>query len=461
MLEFDITLVNVCTPAPSDQREGLEVYLPLGCLYLISALEQAGIQVDFRDYQTFSSGLSFPLDLDSFQSFLSDSAPIVGVSCMISMLPFVLLGTKRFKESHPEHKVILGGPGPSGVATAIVSSLPWIDMVVRGEGETTLVEVLKALKSGGDLGLIPGITYRDRSGIHHNRPRPRVRNLDEIAFPAHDRVNLSDYTNISIITGRGCPFKCAFCDVGPLWGNKAFFRSIDNVMEELDFLKSKYNLNSVHIGDDTFDLQRGRTETLCEEIKGLGLNWSCLARVDLMDEDLLDRMAKAGCDAVFLGIESGSDDVLKRINKKFTIEEATRKVEMFARYIPEVITSYIWGFPFETMEDFKLTLFSVVSMGYLGARVGLKLLSPMPMSPLGIEYRDQLEFSEDLCSVFASLGNVTPGKMSRRAEIPDEFKVFIKEYPDICAGFYYIKSNTIREKAEYLKRFSEKLGVPP
>jgi radical SAM superfamily enzyme YgiQ (UPF0313 family) len=183
-------------------------------------------------------------------------------------------------------------------------------------------------------------------------------------------------------------------------------------------------------------------------------------RVDLMDEVLLDRMAEAGCKSVFLGIESGSNVVLKAINKKFTIQEATRKIEMSKRYMDRVITSFIWGFPFETMEDFKLTILSVISMSYLGAMVGLKLLSPMPLSKLGIEYRDRLEFSEDLCSVFASLGNVTPGKMSRRAEIPEDFKAFIREYPDICAGFYYIRSDNIWEKADYVRRFAKKLGVP-
>jgi anaerobic magnesium-protoporphyrin IX monomethyl ester cyclase len=459
MSEHDVTLVNVSTVLPSQENEKPDVHLPLGCLYLISALERAGILVDFRDYQLFSRDKPYPLDLDCFQSFLAGCSPIVGISCMVSMLPFVLLGTRKFKESHPEHKVILGGPGPSGVAEVIVSSLPWIDIVVRGEGEATLVELIKALNNGGDLGAISGITYRDSSGIHHNQARPRLKNLDEVASPSYERINLSEYTRIPVITGRGCPFHCTFCDVGPLWENRTVFRSIENVMEELSLLKDKYGQNSVYVADDTFDLKRERTEAFCREIKRLGLNWSCLARVDLMDEALLEKMAGAGCDAVFLGIESGSNAVLKAINKEFTIQEATRKVEISTRYMARVITSFIWGFPFETMEDLKLTVFSVVSMSYLGARVGFKLLSPMPMSKLGIEYRDQLEFSEDLCSVFASLGNTAPGSISRRAEMPEEFKTFIKQYPDICAGFYYIKSDNIWEKADYVRKFSKKLGV--
>lgn len=460
MPKCDITLVNVSTAVASEDNRGLDLHVPLGCLYLISSLERAGVRVDFRDYQSFSKDMAFPLDIDAFQSFLADSAALVGVSCMVSMLPFVLLGTRKFKEAHPEYTIVLGGPGPSGVAEAIISSLPWIDVVVRGEGEVTLPELIEALKTGADLASVPGLTYREGSRTLYSEPRPRLTDLDGVAFPAYERVELSEYSKVPVITGRGCPFNCTFCDVGPLWGNRTVMRSIDNVMEELSLLRDRFGLDSVYMADDTFDLKRKRTDVFCGEIKELGLSWSCLARVDLMDEELLAAMAGAGCDGVFLGIESGSNAVLKAINKKFTIQEATRKVEMCTRYFDRVIASFIWGFPFETMEDLKGTVFSMLSMSYLGAMVGLKLLSPMPLSRLGVEYRDRLEFSEDLCSVFASLGNLTAGDTSRQAGLPEEFKAFIMEHPDICAGFYHIRSDNLREKADYVRKISRKLGAP-
>ena len=459
MPDPDITLVNVYSCLRHGEAPAPEVYLPLGCLYLIAALRDAGIRVEFRDYQIFSQGLSFPLDLGHFEKFLEDSAPIVGVSCMVSMLPFVLLGTKRFKEKHPEQKIILGGPGPSGTPDAIISHLPWVDVVVRGEGEATLVEVMQALTNGGDLSPIRGITYRDREAVHRNASRPRLRDLDRLSFPAYDAVDVSKYTNVSVITGRGCPFKCAFCDVGPLWENKVFLRSVDNVLAEIALLCRHHDLNRVNLVDDTFTLQRARTQEICRGIAGLDITWSCLSRIDVLDEDLLVTMAKAGCDSIFLGIESGSNTVLEKINKRFTIQEATHKVDMAASHMDRVITSFMWGFPFESMDDFKLTLFSIVSMWYLKAMTGLMLLSPMPLSKLGIEYRDQIDFSEELCSVFASLGNVTPGMKRKRAELPDEFKTVIRNYPDIFEGFYYIKSDSILDKASYLEGFCRRFGI--
>jgi radical SAM superfamily enzyme YgiQ (UPF0313 family) len=278
-------------------------------------------------------------------------------------------------------------------------------------------------------------------------------------MPAYHAVDMSAYTSVSIVTGRRCPLNCAFCDVGPLWDNRVYLRSVDDVVEELGLLRRTYGRERVSLADDTFTLQRSRTETLLRQMEDLDLAWSCLSRVDKLDEDLLAKMALAGCDAVFLGIESGSNDVLARISKRFTIEEATQKVEMATKHMKKIITSYIWGFPFETMDDFKRTIFSVVSMWHLGAMAGLKLLSPMPLSRLGIEYRDQIEFSEKLCSVFASLGNSAPGMSGKRASIPEEFQAIIRQHPDIFEGFYYIKSDSIQEKARYLDKFCEKFGI--
>lgn len=455
----EITLIHVSTPLPCDESGKREVYLPLGCLYLVSALERAGIEVDFRDYQIFVSGNTSPLDVECFQSFLTGAAPIVAVSCMISMLPFVILGTKGFKERHPDHRIILGGPGPSGAAEDIISSFPWIDVVGIGEGEETLVEVVRAMKAHDDLRSVKGIVYRNDSGCRRTEARPRISNPDEIPFPAYDSVTLSDYTCIPVVTGRGCPYRCAFCDVGPLWGNRTSYRSIENVKLELDHLKSTYGVGTVHIADDTFNLKRRRAEAMCDAVGALGLDWTCLARVDLLDEKLIERMAESGCHSIFLGIESGSNAVLEKIHKRFSIKEATEVVELTTKYMEKVVASYIWGFPFETMWDFKQTIFSVISMWYINARPGLKLLSPMPLSPLGIEYKDQLDYSKELCSVFASLGNVVPGEMKKRAEIPGELEDLIKNHPAVFMGFYYIKHDGIFEKAEYLKNFTEKLGI--
>ena len=455
----DVTLANVSLPVRSDAEKKTDIYLPLGSLYLISALEKAGLRVDFRDYQLRPGTAADLLEPDSLADFLEESAPIVGISCMVSMLPFVVLGTRRFKERHPESKLILGGPGPSGVARALVEAMPWIDVVARGEGDVTAPELVRALKDGGDLASVRGITYRSDGKACETAARPRINNLDDLPLPAYHAVDLSRYTSFAVVTGRGCPFNCSFCDVGPLWENRVLLRGVDGVLKELETLRKTYGIQKISFADDTFTLQRSRTEALMRGVGSLGLRWSCLSRVDKLDEDLLAKMAAAGCEAIFFGIESGSDKVLAKIDKRFTIEEATEKVELTTKYIKQIITSYIWGFPFETMDDFKCTIFSILSMWHLGAMAGLKLLSPMPLSRLGIEFRDRIEFSERLCSVFASLGNITPGMTGKRADIPEEFKEIIRRFPDVFEGFYFIRSDGLEEKARYLEKFCEKFKI--
>jgi anaerobic magnesium-protoporphyrin IX monomethyl ester cyclase len=454
-----VTLLNVSTPLPSGSDGKREVYLPLGVLYLTASLEAVGVAVDLRDYQLFCPPEEYPLAAPKFVDFLSGAAPVVAISCMVSMLPFVLSASRDWAEEHPESTIILGGPGPSGVAEAIVRDMPWIDVVARGEGEATLVELVQALGNGGDIAGVAGITYRDEHGVRSTGPRRRLADLDGIPRPAYHKVPFDAYTSIPVITGRGCPYQCAFCDVGPLWGSRVVFRSVDSVIAEIDHLQHTYGVPRVHIADDTFDLKRDRVEKLCAALAERDLSWSCLARVDLIDEELAALMAAAGCDTVFLGIESGSDQVLESIGKGHTIRQATEKVALCIEHFGNVIASFIWGFPEETMKDFKATLFSVYSLSQLGARAGLKLLSPMPLSRLGEEYRDRLQFSPELCSVFASFGNTTREPATTRAAVPEDLQAMIRRYPEVFAGFYHIPVHDLAEKIEYLQGFSKRLGA--
>ncbi len=458
MASPDLTLVNVSLPVVSEESKK-QTYTPLGCLYLISYLEQHGIRVDFRDYQIFCQDVEDELVPTNLVKLLEGSSPVIGISCMVSMLPFVLIGAREYKAERPDCKIILGGPGPSGVADAIISNLPWIDIVVKGEGEETLLDVVEAIRGNSSIEGIPGITYRDSDGVHSNPPRRRIHDLDRLRFPAYDRVDLSKYDKISIITGRGCPHRCSFCDVAPLWHNKTQLRSVESVYQELDELRYKFKVKEVHIADDTFCLNRKRTLEFCRLTRPLGLKWSCLSRIDTIDEELLGEMADAGCDAIFFGIESGSEKVLSRIKKTFRIQEALEKVEVSTRYFSKVVTSFIWGFPFESVDDFRLTLISMISAWQSGARVGLKLLSPMPLSELGIEYKDRLEFSESLCSVFASLGYGGGRTKGDGNSMPDNFKSMILAYPDIFQGLYHIKSETLSEKMRLLEQFCTKFGI--
>jgi len=199
----DLTLINLnmLFMRYGEQVEH-ERHVPLGCLYLIAALERAGFAVDFQDHQLCES--DDPFDLKAFLSFVADPAPVIGLSCMANLLPFTLLAAKPLKERHPDRKIVLGGVGAKAVEDKVLRRFPWVDVLARGEGEETGPELMRAL-DGGDLGTVRGISYRRNGSVAHNPNRPRIRDLDGIGFPAFQKVDLSRYQGYGMMTSRGCP----------------------------------------------------------------------------------------------------------------------------------------------------------------------------------------------------------------------------------------------------------------
>ncbi|WP_456474597.1 B12-binding domain-containing radical SAM protein [Candidatus Pyrohabitans sp.] len=430
----DITLANLVL-APDN-----ESFVPIGPLYLVSSLEEGGYNVDFRDYQL--NGFKDPLTPESILAFLGDSSDVVGISCIFNMLPSVLMAVEELKKRHPEKKIILGGPGPTGVAEHILRHFPSVDVVVRGEGEKTIVELLDRLDR--DMKNVRGICYRDGNRVRVNPPQERIKELDTL--PAYHRIKFKEYANVGVMTSRGCPYRCSFCEVSPLWGHTNYQRSIENVMEELSLLRDKYGVESIRFCDDTFVLSRKRVLEFCSEIRkeGLDIRWACMGRVNLMDRELMGEMRRAGCRGVQYGVESGSNRVLQKINKGFTKQMAGDVILKSVEYFEHVISTFIWGFPFESMEDFYETIFFMSSLAEAGSKIKFFLLSPSPLSQLYRDYRDNLRFSEELCSelVWKGYDNFINKK---------KISAMIRAYPEIFPDFYYIDSGNIHKKYQLLK----------
>ena len=234
----DVTLINLnLLFVRYYDKVDRELHVPLGPLYLVRALEDTGYHVDFRDYQcnTFED----PFASENIADYLEDSADIVGVSCMANLLPFTILALKDFKERYPNKTVILGGVGPAAVEEKVLQRFPWIDIIVKGEAEITFPELMQALLAGQQPVGIPGVIYRDHGRIIRNPDRERITNLDRIPLPAFDRVDLSQYAGYGVVSSRGCPYRCTFCGVAPIWGHTAYHRSIDNIIHEIRILQDK------------------------------------------------------------------------------------------------------------------------------------------------------------------------------------------------------------------------------
>ncbi|HLP60988.1 MAG TPA: radical SAM protein [Candidatus Deferrimicrobium sp.] len=413
-------------------------HIPIGPLYIASSLEKEYFEVDFRDYITDSSAYPDPMNPRSVFSFLSDSARIVGVSCACELLPLAILALRKLKNAYPEKKIILGGIGPTNVAQDILVQFPFIDIIVRGEGERTSVALMKRLTSGECLGDVNGITFRQGDRIISNDPRERIKKLDAIPFPAYDKINIHRYANVGIYSSRGCPFRCRFCDVAPFWDRVNYRRTIDNIIDEIELLKDTYNREEIDIMDQIFVLDRAKVLEFCRRVKQrkVDFQWSCSGRIDLIDEELMDEMAIAGCRMIFYNIASGSNMILKKIFKGFTAEQA-RDILVKSRKYFNVAVALMWGFPFETMEDFWETLaFKNFAIEH-GCRVDLYLLAPLPLSMLYREYGNHLEFfAEKLHDIAAAGGN--------------EIEEFARQYPTVSHWFYRYRTGNFQKKYEII-----------
>jgi radical SAM superfamily enzyme YgiQ (UPF0313 family) len=473
----DVTLINFnLMYATVDGSLDFQMYPPLGLLHIISALEQKHISVELRDYQRVARDHpDGALELDRFEAFAEGAADIVGFSCMANLLPFALLAARRLKERHPEKRIILGGVGPTGVARQIMERFPWIDHVVFGEGELTVVELVRALlrrdvceDHGGPV--VPGSLVRRKGDVLFS-PRSRITDLDALPLPAYHRMDATAYdAAFSVVTSRGCPFSCAFCTETNHWGNQTVFLGIERVIEEIRQTQ-RYSAKNVFLfQDDQITLNRPRAVKLFQRLiqEYSGMLWKAFVRVDQVDEELLELMAAAGCIQVRFGVESGSNRVLREIRKGFTIEQAYAAVRLALKHIPSVHASFIWGFPFETLDECRETVAWAERLQEEGCTVLSFLLSPLPNSEIFRNYRGRLDFNTDIMSNFNCSGaEDIQQKRTRPLRRAQYLFQFIQQHPDIFPGFYLYdlkgnigpKSRIIRKKRSLVFRGLKRMVI--
>lgn len=455
----DITLINLNMLFMRHGEEvERELHVPLGCLYLTRAIEDAGFAVDFRDYQCAMA--EDPFDMGAFLDFAANPAPVIGLSCMANLLPFALMAMKALRRRYPDRKLVLGGVGAKAVENKILSRFPWVDIIARGEGEVTGPHLLRVLRDGGDLSEVAGVSWRTADGtIRHNADRARLGDLDAIPFPAFHKVDLKRYAGYGMMTSRGCPYPCTFCSVAPIWYWQSASRSPRNIVAEMALLHREAGVNLFLFQDEFFVSGKKQVMEFCHELKSsrLRVQWKAFGRVNLVDDEMMKAMADNGCLELRFGIESGSDAVLRRIRKGFTAGEALDVVPRAIGLFPRVDAFYVWGFPFETMEDFNQTLFQMVSLRMMGARILPSLLSLLPQTELYREWASKvtLEFCPWLLPEFVFTGHEVC--RDGAVEIPVRYAGYfdlIRQNPDIFPGFYHIDlQGNVLPKLALLQQF--------
>lgn len=409
----------------------------LGILSLAAVLEARGDAVRVIDLDqaylahldTANEGCSFAEQAAYLIS--AHPADVYGFGSICSSYPLTIRIAEATKNSRPGSLVLFGGPQASVVDRQTLAAFSFIDFVLRGESEITLPFLLDELAGEGQLSRVPGLTYRCGSELCRNAGAPIIEDLDAIPLPAyHLTGGLQGATKASLELGRGCPFACTFCSTNDFFRRKFRLRSPDRIIRDMRVIASSYDIQQFELVHDMFTVDRRRVVSFCEAMlaSGDGFEWSCSARTDSVDEELLDLMARAGCVGIFYGVESGSQRLQRVFNKDLDVEQARHVVAATEQLGIHSTVSLITGFPEETEDDLRLTLsMFMFSAQHPQSTPHLNILAPLAETPLHLKYRDQLVLG-DLCSDISQQGPV---------QDPEDWNL-IERYPEIFPNFYLL-----------------------
>jgi anaerobic magnesium-protoporphyrin IX monomethyl ester cyclase len=296
-------------------------------------------------------------------------------------------------------KVVVGGPHASFMADEILRSGS-ADFVVRGEGEDTMLELVKALSEGGKLEQIRGLSYRGDNQLIHNADRTYPDNLDTLPFPARHLLDMDKYRTsklgtrsiTSILTSRGCPYQCSFCASSKLAGTFWRARSVESILEEIQFVKDTYGYRAYAFVDDNFTLNPQRVIDLCKEIckRGWDIHWWCFSRVDTIvrNPEMVSLMYEAGCRSTYIGIESRNQETLDSYNKKISADISREAIAILKENKIEMTASFIIGALNENKEMVEDTLRFAKSLN--PNTVSFTILTPYPGTDLFEKVKDRI-----------------------------------------------------------------------
>ncbi len=378
-----IDLVLITSPSPSPlaaEASEMAGVPPLGVAYLAAVMREKGYRVEVVDMNLRCCTPRFLL------RFLAVKGPrLVGISTLTESYPNAIRIAAVVKEFSREIPVIVGGPHVTFTAQETLSH-GCFDFVVCGEGELTLVELANFLLRGeGQLEDIPGLCWRRGEDFHRNPSRRPVEDPDNLPFPARNLLFLERYGRAgALITGRGCPGKCVFCSAQAMSGGKYRKRKPEEVIAELSLLR-RWGVRGFLFADDslTVDLERLDRILFGMEREDLILPWVCESRVDIGEPGFFQRMSRAGCVGVQLGVESGSQKVLNQLKKGINLGQVIAAVEGAVRAGISPMCSFMIGLPGDTEETVMETIrFAVELKREFYVQPGIAIATPFPGTTL-------------------------------------------------------------------------------
>lgn len=372
---------------------------PLGLASIASYLEQEGIRADIIDCYARPES-----DTLIREYLVSHKPAFIGFSCTTSSF---LDGVRLAAMAHeimPEIKTVFGGPHVSALKEQLLADYPEADILVAGEGEETLRELIRS--EGRGLEKIPGIIFRKDGEAFFNGYRESQLDLDSLPFPAYEKLegypetytlpifNYPRTPNTSCTSSRGCPYACSYCDRSVF--HRTFrYNSAEYLYQHMLHLKQRFNIKHINFYDDQFTFKRERVEELMTKLieRPLGMTFNCAVRAEHIDSELLALMKKGGCWMISLGIETGDENLLARHRQNADLEMLAEKIRLIKKNGIRTKGLLMMGLPGETEESIKKSMEYVFSLPI--DDFNLAKFTPFPGSPLYHNINELGEFTED------------------------------------------------------------------
>ncbi len=411
---------------------------PIGLLTLASALRQADWPFEFvhldsqvAEEATFSS-LNKGRMLRRLASDLAHmDVGIYGFSTINVSYPFTLLLAAEIKRLKPKAIVLFGGPQATATADDTMRAFPVVDFILKNEADNSLVTLLDAIHREEGYESVPGLVYRSGNDLAFGTGQVFAAEMDLVATPAYDLVDIPEHvTAIKLEAGRGCPFGCRFCTTNDLFSRRYRVKSPEKLVSDMQALIECFGKKRFILVHDLLVVNRKWTAAFCEALRQndalKGAQWSCSARLDLVTEELLSAMESAGCEAIYYGIETGSQRLQKTIKKNFKVDRIQPGLRLTSEVGIDATASFIIGFPEETEDDIRETLDRLVEAERLpGVMTQLHVLSIYAGTPYWHDYKEQLRFDPD-----------SHPDAGLYPELINEEIELIREVPAVFANFY-------------------------
>ncbi len=334
---------------------------PLGIAYMAGVLQENNIDVEILDASAEDMGFE-----DVKNELFKRKPDLVALTALTPTIGRALETAQVVKETLPNSIVVMGGYHPTFNFIETLEDEN-VDIVIRGEGEYIMLNLVQALENHSNLHDVKGIVFEDKNSkeVVITPEAPLIDNLDEIPFPALNLLPLKKYRLLdmdthmaTMITTRGCPMQCSFCSSAAMHGRKIRERSVKNIVDEIEYLKTTYDIDTIAFMDDTFTLKKRKVIAICDEIlkRNIKIMWGCTSRVDTLDETLLKKMKEAGCITIFIGVESADQQQLDKMCKNTTVTKIENAFKIANQLKIRTIASVALGMPGDSKEIMNKTI---------------------------------------------------------------------------------------------------------